>query len=161
MKRSSARVLFGGLLGGVLLILTVPALSAQETPPGTPPAQQPDTAELVFEREVFLYPRYQRRNPFLRLVTGDQAGPRFEEVRLIGLVFSPDPGASIAVLGPREGLAAERESGQVYRLRRGDSLGNFRILEIQRSHVVVAVDDFGVTEQRIMELPRPGQGGRS
>ena len=33
---------------------------------------------LVFEREVFNYPRYERRNPFAPLLSGDEAGPRFE-----------------------------------------------------------------------------------
>ena len=153
--------LLTGLMVVTLLAVTAPWAGARQTPPQPPPAQQPDTAELVFEREVFVYPRYERRNPFLRLVGGDQDGPRFDQVRLIGVVFSSDPGASIAVLGSRDGLAGDREAGQVYRLRRGQTLGNFRIVEIQRSRVVVVVDDFGMTEQRIMELSRPGQGGIS
>jgi hypothetical protein len=163
MNRSSPRFLLSrGLLGAALLAVSASAVEAQGTQERPPPGQVADTSALVFEREVFMYPRYERRNPFVRLVAGDQAGPRFEEVRLIGVVFSPDPAASLAVLGPREGLVEGREGGgQVYRLRRGETLGNFRIVEIQRSRVVVVVDDFGMTEQRIMELPRPGQGGLS
>jgi len=152
------------LLALALLALAAPAVEAQggqQIPPPPPPAQQADTAHLVFDREVFVYPRYQRRNPFVQLLGGDQDGPRFEDVRLIGVVFSSDPATSIAVLGLRDGSGARSEGGRVYRLRRGQTLGNFRIVEIQRSRVVVVVDDFGMTEQRIMELPRPGQGGVS
>jgi hypothetical protein len=160
----SSSVLAPGLFALALMALPGPvaeAQGAQQTPPEPPPAQQADTADLVFEREVFVYPRYQRRNPFVGLLGGDQDGPRFEDVRLIGVVFSSDPTTSIAVLGHRDGSVAGDEGGRVYRLRRGQALGNFRIVEIQRSRVVVVVDDFGMTEQRIMELPRPGQGGIS
>ena len=48
-----------------------------------------------------------------------------------------------------------------YRVRRGDRLGNIRILQIQGTRVVVEVEEFGMREQRIMELQRPGQGGLS
>jgi len=162
MTRSpSFPILAPGLLALAILAITGPAAEAQQTPPQPPPAQQADTAELVFEREVFVYPRYQRRNPFVQLLGGDQDGPRFEDVRLIGVVFSSDPATSIAVLGYRDASPARGEGGRVYRLRRGQTLGNFRVVEIQRSRVVVVVDDFGMTEQRIMELPRPGQGGVS
>ena len=163
-RTPSSSFLAPGLLALALLAHAAPAVEAQggeQTPPPPPPAQQADTADLVFEREVFVYPRYQRRNPFVGLLGGDQDGPRFEDLQLIGVVFSSDPAASIAVLGPRDGSAARGEGGKVYRLRRGQTLGNFRIVEIQRSRVVVVVDDFGMTEQRIMELPRPGQGGPS
>jgi len=108
---------------------------------------------------VFVYPRYERRNPFVRLMAGDESGPRFEDIRLIGVIFASDPGASVALLGPREGLGEGQGLSRTYRVRRGDTLGNFRIVEIQRTRVVVVVSDFGMTEQRIMELQRPGQGG--
>jgi hypothetical protein len=160
----SSSVLAPGLLALALMAPPGPVAEAQGTqqaPPEPPPVQQADTADLVFEREVFVYPRYQRRNPFVGLLGGDQDGPRFEDLLLIGVVFSSDPTTSIAVLGPRDDSAVGGEAGKVYRLRRGQALGNFRIVEIQRSRVVVVVDDFGMTEQRIMALPRPGQGGPS
>lgn len=158
--RSRRARLFGGLFGGALLALSAFSAGAQETPPPRPPSsQQPDTAGLVFDREVFVYPRYERRNPFVRLVAGDESGPRFEDIRLIGVIFASDPGASVALLGPREGLGEGQGPSRTYRVRRGDTLGNFRIVEIQRTRVVVVVSDFGMTEQRIMELQRTGQGG--
>ncbi len=148
------------LLSGLLIF--GPAVARAQQPP------QADTANLVFEREVFTYPVYQRRNPFIRVVSGNEAGPRFEEVQLYGVIFSPDPGLSVAVFGPRrageEGGGGEQQgqrARRVFRARLGEQLGNFRILEIQPSRVVVVVDNFGITEQRIMELQRPGQGGSS
>ena len=131
----------------------------QETPPTSPPQQVPDSVDLVFEREIFVYPRYERRNPFTPLIAGDRAGPRFEELQLIGVVLSTNPENSIAVFGPSVRAGVREGAGRSYRVRRGDTLGNIRILEIQQTRVVVEVEEFGLTEQRIMELRRPGQGG--
>lgn len=156
MNRIS-RVLMLLLLLGVVAPAVV---GAQEEPPPRRPAA-PDTADLVFEREVFFYPQYERRNPFVRLLSGAEGGPRFEEIRLIAVVFSPDPSRSVATFGPRagQGEAEQQAARRTYRVRRGEQLGNVRILEIQPTRVVVEVEEFGLTEQRIMELQRPGQGG--
>jgi hypothetical protein len=139
----------------------------EETPPPTRPQRRVNTQNLVSEREVFYYPRYERRNPFAPLLMGDEAGPRFEEIELMMIIFSEDPNRSVVLFGPKGGVAglqgtAAREASKLsYRVRRGDRLGNVRILEIQRTRVVVEVEEFGLTEQRIMELRRPGEGGQS
>jgi hypothetical protein len=147
-----------GSLG--LLAALLPAPLAGQDPPPTGP-QRPDTAALVFDREVFVYPQYQRRDPFRALTRARDSGPRFEEMALLGVLYSPSPELSIAVLGPRaQGSGGEQQTrGRIYRVRRGETLGNFSILEIQPSRVVVQVDEFGLREQRTMELRRPGQGG--
>jgi hypothetical protein len=116
--------------------------------------------DLVFDREVFVYPQYQRRNPFSPLVSGDAAGPRFEGLQLMGVIYSPDPDKSVALFGPRAGQASA-DAVKTYRVRRGDQLGNIRILQIQETRVVVEIEEFGMREQRIMEMQRPGQGGLS
>ena len=138
----------------------VPLVAGAQEPPPPPPPLPPDTADLVFDREVFFYPQYERRNPFVRLLSGAEGGPRFEEIRLIAVVFSPDPSRSVATFGPRaQGEVEQQAARRTYRVRRGEQLGNVRILEIQPTRVVVEVEEFGLTEQRIMELQRPGQGG--
>jgi hypothetical protein len=152
-------VVFGGLLP--------PAAQAQETPPPIRPPLRVNPENLVSEREVFYYPRYERRNPFAPLLIGDEAGPRFEEIQLMGIVFSSDPALSVALFGPKGGvtgllgMAAQEAASLTYRVRRGDRMGNVRILEIQRTRVVVEVEEFGLTEQRIMEVRRIGEGGLS
>ena len=148
-------------LGCLVVVLSAYPLGAQETQEDTVQVQRPDSATLVFEREIFLYPRYQRRNPFAPLVTGDAVGPRFEGLQVLGILYSPQPGASVALFGPRAEQTAEPEAMQTYRVRRGDQLGNVRILQIQETRVVVEIEEFGMTEQRIMELQRPGQGDLS
>ncbi len=145
------------ILGGALAIFSPSSLRAQDPQEQTPPPSPPDTTELVFEREVFVYPSYERRNPFAPLLGEGESGPRFEEIRLVGIVFSPDPDRSVATLGPKNPGDAQ-QGGGYYRVRRGETLGRMRILEIQERRVVLEVEEFGMTEQHILELPRPGQG---
>lgn len=143
------------------MILGAPSVvAAQEVQQEQPPPPPPDSMELVFEREVFTYPQYERRNPFLPLVGGDN-GPRFEDLVLKGVVFSSTPGRSVALFGLRIPGGEGALGPTAFRVRRGETLGNVRILEIQVSRVVVEVVEFGLTEQRVMELHRLGQGGSS
>lgn len=142
------RALVPMALLGVLGLL-VPGESGAQAPP----AAEPDTFHLVFDREVFNYPAYQRRNPF-RPLTGNDAGPRFEEVRLLGVVLSSEPNGSVALLGPRGTSGRGGDAARTYRVRQGDVLGNMRITAIHRRELVVQVDEFGIVETRVMELRR-------
>ena len=88
--------------------------------------------------------------------TGNDTEPRFEELVLLGVIYSTDPAASVALLSvdTQQGATA-----RTFRVRRGDRLGNTRVLQIQRTRVLVEVEEFGLTEQRALEVKRPGQGG--
>lgn len=148
-------------MAGLALLGAAPAV-AQEPGDTTPPPVRAPDAQLVFEREVFAYPMYERRNPFVSLVANQASGPRFEQMRLEGILYSPDPSFSLAVFSAnRRAATAETagQVGQVRRLRVGERWGNVRILEIRSREVVVEVEEFGLTEQRIMTLPTRGQGG--
>ncbi|MEQ8330249.1 MAG: hypothetical protein RH859_07220 [Longimicrobiales bacterium] len=147
------------LLGAGLL---VPALATAQDPPPDPPP----VTELVFEREVFDYPTFQRRNPFRPLDAGDQGGPRFEQLRLMGIIYSDDPSSSVAILGTSTVDVAEdgatvtvSPDGEAWYLKIGQSIGNVRIVEIRREQVVVEIEEFGLTEQRIMQLETRRLGG--
>ncbi len=120
-----------------------------------------DSTDLIFEREVFTYPEYQRRNPFQSLLASDDQGPLFEDLILLGVLFSSDPQRSVALLGEGAGGGAGGESQtlRTFRVRRGDSLGNIRIVEIEPTRVLVDVQEFGLSEQRVLELKRPSEGG--
>ena len=144
-----ALLFVGGLLMGAS------SVSAQSQDPPPPP---PDTAEaeLVFEREVYSYPTYGRRNPFEPLISGDEQGPRFDDLRLLGVIHSGNAGSSVALLGVQAG---DGPPGATYRVRRGDRLGDTRIISIQRDRVLVEVEEFGLTEQRELRVRRPREGG--
>jgi hypothetical protein len=136
-----------------------------EKPDGSGPVQRPRSTDLVFEREVFDYPQFTRRNPFVALVASE-GGPRFEQIQLRGVIYSDDPGESVALLGigtlndqvgptqaaPSSGTSRSR------RVRVGGTWGNVRVLEIRRTEILVEVEEFGLTEQRTMRMPPRGQG---
>jgi len=148
------------VFASLFLIFCTQQVLAQDPPAETTPPTRPDSVSLVFEREVFFYPQYERRNPFAPLLSGDDTGPRFQGLRLFSVIQSSNPASSVALLGPRStGQENVEVTGQMYRVRRGDRLGNIRILQIQATRIVVEVEEFGMREQRIMELQRPGQGG--
>ncbi len=130
-----------------------------------------DSLTLAFEREVFTYPEYARRNPFRSLLGGPE-GPRFETLLLLGILYSPFAGESIALFaeGTRAvtpATASSRETytveltGGTYRVREGATLGNLTVRSIERLQVTVELVEFGIMERRTMLLPRgtSGQGG--
>jgi hypothetical protein len=120
---------------------------------------------LVFEREVFTYPTFQRRNPFLALTADNQGGPRFEQLRLMGIIFSEIPSESVAIIGTstvnmsEDGATVTVLDGLSWYLKVGQSIGNLRIVEVRRDQVVVEVEEFGLTEQKIMQLQTRRMGG--
>jgi len=162
--------LFAGTLAALAVFAANPGPARAQQQSGQPQQgagarrqASADSSDLVFRREVFNYPSYERRNPFKALVGTGEGGPRFEELRLLGILKSPNPDLSVALLVA--GPANEGSGGSVlqrtYRVREGQTLGNTRILEIQESKVIVEVTDFGVTEQRELALQQPAEGGSS
>ena len=75
------------LLLTLLALLGAPAMAAAQEAGESP----------GMRREVFEYPVDGRRDPFEPLSAGDELGPRFEDLRLAGVIFSPERG-SVAVL---------------------------------------------------------------
>lgn len=140
-----------------LLILAALAASvaapaeAQQTQP--PAAGQPGgDPVLVFEREVFEYPGRARRDPFLPL-TGQNAGPLFDDLQLRMIIFDSNPNESIVSLVD--------VSGNNYRLRRGETVGNATVIDIGPTRVIFSVDDFGLRRQEVLDLTAnlEGAGG--
>jgi hypothetical protein len=144
-------------------LLVLPLAAAAQEPPPDPP--QTTSTELVFEREVFTYPAFERRNPFRALVASDQGGPRFEQLRLMGIIYSDDPALSVAVVGTStvsistDASAVSVQAGDAWYLKVGQSIGNIRVVEIRREQVVLEVEEFGLTEQKIMQLQTRRLGG--
>lgn len=112
-------------------------------PPGGPPAP-PVEAKLVFDREVYSYTGAPRRDPFKPLVGKESLGPLFEDLKLKGIIYSSDPTRSIVLI--------EDGARRFYRLRRGDLVGNSRVVEITPLVVRFAVENFGNIRYQVLEL---------
>ena len=141
------RELVGALAFSVLL-----AAPATAQKPDAKPAPKKPVPEvtLKFEREVYVFPMDGRRDPFTPLLGRNSTGPRFEELQLRGIIYSPEPTRSVALLVDA--------SGKIHRLRRGDRVGDIRIVEVGQRRVVVSVETFGRSRQEILELKRKGEG---
>jgi type II secretory pathway component PulC len=106
---------------------------------------------LGYEREVFEYPAAGRRNPFRPLTVFDTGGPRFADLELTGIVYSPHVGSVVVV--------ADRTNERRYRLREGERVGTARVLEIRPDEVVFGITTFGSTRQAILRAKKErGQG---
>ena len=150
----SARIWLAALL--VLIALPV---SAQQPGAGAPargaqrPQPEPDSDEprLVFDREVFSYPQAAVRDPFqpLRL---NEGGPQFNELLVRMIVFSPNPSESMVLVQDAE--------QNIYRLRRGESVGSATVVDIGRTRVVFSIVEFGMQRQEILDLKPPEGASR-
>lgn len=131
------------------LVCIATPLAAQDSQPGDAMDEVPAPAEgevrLVYEREVYAYDASGVRDPFQALVgPGVDLGPTFADLRLSGIIYSTGRGQSIALIHDR--------SGNLYRARRGDIIGNATVLEIRPLEVLFVVEDFGQTRQEMLRL---------
>jgi hypothetical protein len=132
-------------LSALLVLISALPLFGQAPPPAptAPPGSQPEP-KLAFDREVFAYPVDGRRDPFKPLTGGPGAGaPLFADLALRGIIYSPDARRSVALV---------QVGRRTFRLRRGDIIGNARLLEIQPLRVRFAVENFGTIRNEVLEL---------
>lgn len=166
MSRSVSAVTSGGILVLAVTLLFPAGLRAQEGESGQAQPPRPDSVELRAEREIFAYPAFERRNPFKPLTSdGEGSGPRFEQMRLQGILYSTDPGRSVATIsaGARTVVSPagtpQAAQGRSAYLRVGERWGNVRIVEIRPDRIIVEVEEFGLAERREMRLENRSQGG--
>ena len=98
----------------------------------------------VIQREVFEYPATGRRDPFAPLSAGDELGPRFDDLRLSGIIYSPERG-SIVVL-------VDRATQRRYRVWEGDAIGGARLVAVKPTQAEFLVTVFGVSRRDTLRL---------
>lgn len=103
----------------------------------------------IYEREVFTYPAVDRRDPFQPLHLDMQAGPRFGDLALAGVLYNPQLG-SVAIL-------TDRSTGRRYRARERDIIGTARVVRIRMKEVDFVITSFGVSRQETLRA-RPERG---
>lgn len=107
-------------------------------------AQEAADSAAVLIRESYEYGSAGRRDPFTPLSAGDELGPRFEDLGLSGIIFSPERG-SIAVL-------VDRATQRRYRVWEGDMIGGARLLAVSEDEVEFLVTVFGVSRRDTLRL---------
>ena len=107
-----------------------------------------DDPPLVYRREVFQYPRGARPDPFRSLLSSEELGYRFEDMRLTGVIYSPNSRVSVAVL-------TEAVSKKRFRLKVGERVGGITVAAIHPKRVDVVVNEFGVIRRETLQLRRP------
>jgi hypothetical protein len=145
------------------LAFTPVLVHAQEPAPAAPQGGPPPEPELVYERELFSYPAFARRNPFAPL-EGALGGVRFEQLSLVGIMYSSDPSASVAVVSTGGYSVADDGTlspveGDAFNVKVGQRIGNVTVREIQRDRIIVDVEEFGLTDRRTMTFLSRRQGG--
>lgn len=123
------------------LCVAGPAAAQQRA--AEPPSET--ESQLRLEREFFVYPPEQRRDPFASLAAQQDIGPRFEDLSIAGIIFDAG-GGSVALLADADDRS--------HRVRRGSVIGNARVLEIGPDFVTFAVENFGVVRQERLEMRR-------
>jgi type II secretory pathway component PulC len=132
------------LIAQLVVVVGANAQTLRDTTKQTAQSREP-VAEprLAFEREAFSYPLAGRRDPFKPLAGEDALAPLYEDLVLRGIVWSSVQSQSVVLLN---------DGGRkLYKLRVGESVGNARIVAIEKDHVRLAVTSFGITRQETMK----------
>jgi hypothetical protein len=146
-------VIVRGLAALAVLLLAAPGLWAQENgPDDATPVEAAQTAPTL-QRESFSYSGAGRRDPFKALEAGDELGPRFENLELAGIIFSPQAGSVIVLV--------DRSTQRRYRVWEGDIVGGATLLDVTPDEAVFRVTVFGVSRQDTLRLKNTDkeQGG--
>ena len=122
-----------------------PARAAQTRPDSA--AADSAAQPITYLREVYNY-RGGPRDPFLALITAGDVGVQVQDLRLVAITYDPRGGASVAVV-------RAKDNPRAIRLRRGDTIGRLRVLQIRQYAVVFQIDEFGFERQEELTLQRP------
>lgn len=109
---------------------------------------RPDTTLPVeYRREVFRYGGGSR-DPFESLLLTGNMGPMIGDLSLVAITFDSRYGNSVAIV-------RALNVPQPYRLRRGDTIGRMRVIQIRQYEVVFQIEEFGFERQEVLALRRP------
>jgi hypothetical protein len=148
-----------------LASLAAAPVTAQQAPPGgaaaakaSRPTMRRDTSlvgidttggKVEYRREVFHY-RGGSRDPFLTLISSSDVRPMITDLRLVSVIYDPHYGRSVAVV-------RESPGDKIHRLKRGDTVGRLKVLQIRQYEVVFQIEEFGFERQEVLSLQRQAE----
>jgi hypothetical protein len=156
---NTGRVLIGAL--SLALLAAVPAAARAQAAPGAKAARptiRRDTSlagidtsggKVEYRREVFHYAGGSR-DPFLTLIASSDVRPTINDLRLTSVIYDPRYGRSVAVV-------REQPGDKIHRLKRGDTVGRLRVLQIRQYEVVFQIEEFGFERQEVLSLQRQAE----
>jgi hypothetical protein len=138
----------------------VPAATAARGAVQTPPAaaapaavaqaaradSTADSLHVDYRREVFSY-QGGARDPFGSLLKTSEAQTTTNDLRLVSILYDARGGRSVAIV-------RDKNNPRPYRLRRGDTIGRLRVIQIRQYEVVLQVEEFGFERQEVLALTR-------
>jgi len=124
-----------------------PGSTAHPKPRSTRPSLPDSASPVEYRREVFRYTGGSR-DPFESLITTRGVGPLITDLRLVSIAYDPRYGNSVAI------VRAAHDTRPV-RLRRGDTVGQMRVIQIRQFEVVFQIEEFGFERQVVLSLRRP------
>lgn len=96
-------------------------------------------------REVFTYDAAGRRDPFYSLILTDDLRPLLSDLKLVGVLYSPGSGRSVAIF-------RDIQTNAQYRVQPGAALGRMRVAQIKPRGVIFTIDEFGLSRQDSLML---------
>jgi len=111
-------------------------------------AEKPAAA---FDREVFIYDRSGRRDPFTSLMSSSELRPLLSDLRLVAVAFDETGRNSVAVL-------RDVNTKDQYRVRVGQSLGRMRAARIDPKSITFTIEEFGFSRQETLGLGDSNKG---
>jgi len=153
---NARRVWFAALT--LALLAAAPAAAQGPGAKGGRPTIRRDTSlagidttggKVEYRREVFHYGGGSR-DPFQTLITSSDVRPTINDLRLVSVIYDPRYGRSVAVV-------REEPGDIIHRLKRGDTVGRLRVLQIRQYEVVFQIEEFGFERQEVLSLQRQAE----
>lgn len=120
----------------------------------TPELPRDSAGNIIFNREVYSYPRAGRRDPFASLITTGDIRPILADLEIVGIILDGSGRNSVATL-------RDVSTSEIYRVRVGSTFGRMRVTAIRQREVALSIDEFGFTRQEVLSITVPSRGGRT
>lgn len=135
---------------------TVPPAAGQSlaAPPrsraAAPSAAVQDSAgRITFQREVFAYVSAGRRDPFASPIETGELRPLIQDLIVVAILYDSRGRNSVAIM-------RDESTQQQYSAKVGQILGQAKVAQIRPQEVVMTINEYGFSRQKILKMNVPG-----